>query len=1541
MGKSGVLKKPSASALVKKPSLKQDPSDDLAPAVPEPLQRLKALSEASEASGETVLPSEEASLYAPDCFLHLWDTLSSEQKEYLRKPSFLFSLIPDWVELCVSSVAPLNTDMVSSAVVSAYVAVCALGKAFLRKQAEILTLLGLFLGLDRADLFFCLASGEQISLIWNGAVSLRWTLNGWLVRRRDLSVGDHLWLCWKNPPQGHALTERDQGDLGFSEEEASDPNGESAAEASGEGSALPALSEKSLGRSFLIVHEDGGGAAAASSAALVSSEDVSEQLVAASEGSGKQKRLLHFWKPEHPLAEKPPLEKEAQPKGRPLSAAMKQILAEVARESVVEQTDEEARLEAQRRYAKKKNTGRPKNLPGAPSKKRSAEMPLAVQARVLKQMKTEMPGFSSEQDFAAGMSRKLGLDKKYVKKLWARRDTVLLQQSERNFSVRPGKHLSGHSGRGRQKASSRLPGQGFRLAGAGRKAEFSAVKTALRNWFEESRAYGHSVKKRHLLSQWQLLLSQELLKLKSAKSASADSFERGRLDQKISEGEKQLQSAAKDSGKNRLRQLMLDVGAKNLQPDLKTKLSESEEMVSAKLTYQSLDRTLWTACFAPLEDLATRVAKPSEFREHVSDLVVICSDQIPLWIKSGSERELFAEWEHNPLPQQHLREALKNHHLSSSDQVKSGDLVAPLLQAVKPSAARQALYGLCKDPALEGESGQSGLSGQVLPGLLVVHGSHARLNNIDSSGRFLRDETFEFSGKVICRKAGSSAGNLLRGWRQARDKDPSLFRQISLMSQPSANVDGIIFAWAQEELAALAPASVHVRDCFAAAWSVSGAESLFYSQSLQTVIGPKLTASLQLTDTDYARSFKSLARSAMDNLHAGQTALLAAGEKEFWRASHLDMATAVVQAQTKMSERQASKDWIVSGLRRKGLLAYRPDFSKQTLVPLKDEDCCGASMGSARTKPAWLKDRYSWLDASGIPAQPDWSAPHGAKVVADLVEWSYHQSDSQDEALESQVSEALLNVHEMPLDLQLPCIESGVLTLSLDLQRAAWHKQLSADQKTLQKKAVKRDVKQMIVLAKRKLRGKLLEAMRHRLTQMSRQQALHRLVPRASDKKASVTKKAALKQKKKTALAHAAKALAKAKALDDKPSGDSALVPGPALADPVSQKASELKEATKGPLYGRVCRILREDHTCGKSGKCSLHNLLTNQVSLVGVGDACATVILSDKEVCEASGGFFAAEPVELLKFKKSYPQMLLDQHLRYGWELLRYNLSDSDENWFLENKICMVDPKLSGQLLGEHDRPELLRAALDRLRSENKLLFVPVWGHSPNHWTLLVLQRAELSENFSVKYLDSLSEKHEECSVNAARLLSLLLPAETLPERSSSGTQKSDECGFCVLANMLWICSGLLLEGPCARGSRGKLVLELMSELKGFLAQLSGEQSKLEKELLAKEKDLEKTLKANRIRSEKLAAKSGKDAASVLKLENLAKQLLSLNKEPDASDLSEEDKSRIETVRLTGLGVCSRCHWQSGCLDCDPAKLERYLLNRLRLELGLPPKAA
>ncbi|CAE7858711.1 unnamed protein product [Symbiodinium microadriaticum] len=75
-----------------------------------------------------------------------------------------------------------------------------------------------------------------------------------------------------------------------------------------------------------------------------------------------------------------------------------------------------------------------------------------------------------------------------------------------------------------------------------------------------------------------------------------------------------------------------------------------------------------------------------------------------------------------------------------------------------------------------------------------------------------------------------------------------------------------------------------------------------------------------------------------------------------------------------------------------------------------------------------------------------------------------------------------------------------------------------------------------------------------------------------------------------------------------------------------------------------------------------MHNLLNNTVSLQRVGDACATLLLK-RELKQttlrscggsslflesaSSAGFFAPEAVEILKFKKGYPEMLLDQHPR------------------------------------------------------------------------------------------------------------------------------------------------------------------------------------------------------------------------------------------------------------------------------------------------------
>ena len=46
----------------------------------------------------------------------------------------------------------------------------------------------------------------------------------------------------------------------------------------------------------------------------------------------------------------------------------------------------------------------------------------------------------------------------------------------------------------------------------------------------------------------------------------------------------------------------------------------------------------------------------------------------------------------------------------------------------------------------------------------------------------------------------------------------------------------------------------------------------------------------------------------------------------------------------------------------------------------------------------------------------------------------------------------------------------------------------------------------------------------------------------------------------------------------------------------------------------------------------------------------------------------------------------------------------------------------------------------------------------------------------------------------------------------------------------------------------------------------------------------------------------------------------------------SDTLRAHVNKVRLTGLGVCFKCRWQSGCLACDGEKAWRWAVST---ELG------
>ena len=83
-------------------------------------------------------------------------------------------------------------------------------------------------------------------------------------------------------------------------------------------------------------------------------------------------------------------------------------------------------------------------------------------------------------------------------------------------------------------------------------------------------------------------------------------------------------------------------------------------------------------CCSDETTLGQHVSKPKQFISERQNLAVLFADQVPLWIKAGSEKELFADFERAPTSQAALRQDLKALHeqqLSGKQQVESALVV--------------------------------------------------------------------------------------------------------------------------------------------------------------------------------------------------------------------------------------------------------------------------------------------------------------------------------------------------------------------------------------------------------------------------------------------------------------------------------------------------------------------------------------------------------------------------------------------------------------------------------------------------------------------------------------------------------------------------------------------------------------------------------------------------------------------------------------------------------------------------------------------------
>ena len=254
-------------------------------------------------------------------------------------------------------------------------------------------------------------------------------------------------------------------------------------------------------------------------------------------------------------------------------------------------------------------------------------------------------------------------------------------------------------------------------------------------------------------------------------------------------------------------------------------------------------------------------------------------DQVPIWAKAMPSRMIFSENElagHSYQQRKRISE-LREEIEAASKMIKkrpeeAGEHPPQIIGEVLPEDHKKLLSGSKKsrtESAVEkwrityearqrvsNITGNGPPVGSVEKGLLIFPGPHASLDQLDDDGKYIKDLSFQVGEKITEHKKGSKCRGLQ--WAAKMRKDhPGLMSKIDIMQQPSSNCDAIIFSWIIQQQINREPAPLFIRDCFSAAFAGEVKSLQFLGNQASSEILGKLTQRVQVTDTDYARSFKS------------------------------------------------------------------------------------------------------------------------------------------------------------------------------------------------------------------------------------------------------------------------------------------------------------------------------------------------------------------------------------------------------------------------------------------------------------------------------------------------------------------------------------------------------------------------------------------------------------------------------------------------------------------------------------------------------------
>jgi hypothetical protein len=383
------------------------------------------------------------------------------------------------------------------------------------------------------------------------------------------------------------------------------------------------------------------------------------------------------------------------------------------------------------------------------------------------------------------------------------------------------------------------------------------------------------------------------------------------------------------------------------------------------------------------------VADPAKFRERQARIALIFSDEIPFWVKLGHQKVLFADWEGNnsanrPKTSSSLVQMIQSMgKLVEHEDKRAAEKVTQKRGPAKSGDDKFRITFEARQGVLNWFDSSQDPTGIIFPSILIVHGIHCRLENIDDERCWKEDEQFTICGeKIVRRKGGEVPGALMKSWWQCRKAHPELFEKILVWQQPAANMDEVLNVWQIQDMMGRVPQGVWQKDLLAAAMTPTSKLAMKIGQFVPAWIGGGLTPVCQLTDTDIAFVLKAFARKAKEELLSDKK-LAAKQQKQLMSLScaPFEILTIASKAHQAVEVRNAETKLVLAGLRRNGQLGYRPNLATGKLEKVEMTEgswCENLKEGSHRYPGSWLEDRYDWLDISGRPVPVLWKRAHPA-----------------------------------------------------------------------------------------------------------------------------------------------------------------------------------------------------------------------------------------------------------------------------------------------------------------------------------------------------------------------------------------------------------------------------------------------------------------------------------------------------------------------------------------------------------------------------------